>query len=371
MSKKKIYSKKKLIIFAPFMENGGIEKNLILLTNYFSHKNKNVVLITFEKKNKKFFNNKVKVIFPNFHLPNLLKSRNFINIICLLILVRYILNNRNSLVISFQSNLYVTLIAKIFNAKNIIRIASYGWMKNKFKKIIFYILLRLPTVIVVNSNEMKKVLKKEFNINTKCIYNPLDTKIINKSKFTKKKYFSASKKKLKILFLARLVDAKDPITFLKGIKKVNTKIKFQALIVGNGSMRNSIRKKIKEYNLNQKVKLLKYSEYPMQPLNQCNLLVLTSKFEGLPNVLIEAQYLKKYIISTNCKTGPKEILKNGNFGSLINVGDHNQLAKQIEFFYYNQNSKIIKKKIKLGFNHLYRFDLSLNCKKFQQIVEKY
>ena len=47
----------------------------------------------------------------------------------------------------------------------------------------------------------------------------------------------------------------------------------------------------------------------MQPLNQCNLLVLTSKFEGLPNVLIEAQYLKKYIISTNCKTGPKEILK--------------------------------------------------------------
>ena len=217
--KKKIYSKKKLIIFAPFMENGGIEKNLILLTNYFSHKNKNVVLITFEKKNKKFFNNKVKVIFPNFYLPNLLKSRNFINIICLLILVRYILNNRNSLVISFQSNLYVTLIAKIFNAKNIIRIASYGWMKNKFKKIIFYILLRLPTEIVVNSNEMKKVLKKEFNINTKCIYNPLDTKIINKSKFTKKKYFSASKKTLKILFLARLVDAKDPITFLKGIKK--------------------------------------------------------------------------------------------------------------------------------------------------------
>ena len=63
----------------------------------------------------------------------------------------------------------------------------------------------------------------------------------------------------------------------------------------------------------------------MQPLNQCNLLVLTSKFEGLPNVLIEAQYLKKYIISTNCKTGPKEILKNGNFGSLINVGDHNKL----------------------------------------------
>ena len=55
------------------------------------------------------------------------------------------------------------------------------------------------------------------------------------------------------------------------------------------------------------------------------------------------------------------ILKNGNFGSLINVGDHNQLAKQIEFFYYNQNSKIIKKKIKLGFNHLNRFDLSLNC----------
>ena len=262
-------------------------------------------------------------------------------------------------------------MAKIFNVKNIIRIASYGWMRNKFKKIIFYILLRLPTEIVVNSKEMKKDLKREFNINAKCIYNPLDTKIINKSKFTKKKYFSTSKKILKILFLARLVDAKDPVTFLRGLKKVNTKIKFQALIVGNGSMRKFVKEKIEEYNLKQKVKLLKYSQYPMQPLNQCNLLVLTSKFEGLPNVLIEAQYLKKYIISTNCKTGPKEILKNGNFGSLINIGDYNQLAKQIEFFYYNQNSNIIKRKIKLGFNHLNRFDFFINCNKFQQIIKKY
>ena len=171
--------------------------------------------------------------------------------------------------------------------------------------------------------------------------------------------------------MARLVDAKDPITFLRGLKKVNTKIKFQALIVGNGSMRKFVKEKIEEYNLKQKVKLLKYSQYPMQPLNQCNLLVLTSKFEGLPNVLIEAQYLKKYIISTNCKTGPKEILKNGNFGSLINIGDYNQLAKQIEFFYYNQNSNIIKRKIKLGFNDLNRFDFFINCNKFQQIIKKY
>ena len=125
MSKKKIYSKKKLIIFAPFMENGGIEKNLILLTNYFSHKNKNVVLITFEKKNKKFFNNKVKVIFQILS-SKFVKKRNFINIICLLILVRYILNNRNSLVISFQSNLYVTLIAKIFNIKILLEYLMNG-----------------------------------------------------------------------------------------------------------------------------------------------------------------------------------------------------------------------------------------------------
>ena len=50
-------------------------------------------------------------------------------------------------------------------------------------------------------------------------------------------------------------------------------------------------------------------------------MVHTAKFEGLPNVLLEALSLKKYIISTNCPTGPSEILNNGKYGWKHDVND--------------------------------------------------
>ena len=109
----------------------------------------------------------------------------------------------------------------------------------------------------------------------------------------------------------------------------------------------------------------------MQYLNQCDLLVLTSKYEGLPNVLIEAQYLKKYIISTNCKTGPKEILLNGKLGTLVKVGDYINLKKKIEYFYYNKTSKEVKNKLNKGFKYINRFDFDNNCKKLQKVIKQY
>ena len=70
-------------------------------------------------------------------------------------------------------------------------------------------------------------------------------------------------------------------------------------------------------------------------LSSCNLFILTSKFEGLPNVLIEAQSRNIPIISSNCPTGPKEILLNGKLGDLFEVGDIYKLFKLILQFSKN------------------------------------
>ena len=59
--------------------------------------------------------------------------------------------------------------------------------------------------------------------------------------------------------------------------------------------------------LQNKVKLIGYLKNPYNYIKKSDIVILTSKFEGLPNILLEAQYLKKYIISTNCETGPREI----------------------------------------------------------------
>ena len=65
--------------------------------------------------------------------------------------------------------------------------------------------------------------------------------------------------------------------------------------------------------------------------------ILTSTFEGLPNVLLETLVLKKFIISSKCQTGPSEILLNGNGGLLFKVKNHKQLAKKIIFYTKNKN----------------------------------
>ena len=94
--------------------------------------------------------------------------------------------------------------------------------------------------------------------------------------------------------------------------------------------------------------------------------ILSSKYEGLPNVLLESLILNKYVISSNCRTGPKEILLNGKGGDLFKVGDYKNLSKLIINF--NLRKKINKKKLKYAKNQLYRFDYNVNLKKYLNLV---
>ncbi|MDA9629884.1 glycosyltransferase, partial [Candidatus Pelagibacter sp.] len=93
----------------------------------------------------------------------------------------------------------------------------------------------------------------------------------------------------------------------------------------------------------------------------------TSKFEGLPNVLLEAQLFKKFIISSNCPTGPKEILLNGKAGNLFNVGNFKELSKYILQYDINKN----KNKIQLGFNNLKRFNFDQCMNEYYNSIIKF
>ena len=110
---------------------------------------------------------------------------------------------------------------------------------------------------------------------------------------------------------------------------------------------------------------------PFPYIIKSDILILSSKFEGLPNILLEAQYLKKYIISSNCSSGPKEILMNGNAGDLFKVNDYKDLAKKINAYCKNKNKNKFKKKILLGYKNLNRFDHKKNCQKYYEILNNF
>ena len=106
----------------------------------------------------------------------------------------------------------------------------------------------------------------------------------------------------------------------------------------------------------------------MPYIKQADLFILTSKFEGLPNVLLESIVLKKMVISSNCPTGPKEILLNGKGGLLFKVEDYKDLSKKIVF--YIKNKKKCQKMMNFSFNQLSRFDYKINLKKYLNIVKR-
>ena len=77
--------------------------------------------------------------------------------------------------------------------------------------------------------------------------------------------------------------------------------------------------------------------------------------------------LKKFIISSDCRTGPKEILLNGKGGFLFNVGDHKMLEKKIKYFHLNKIK--CQKMMMNSYKSLKRFDYNKNLKMYLDLFK--
>lgn len=359
-----------LVIFMPSIEGGGVEKNLFLITNFLSLKFKKLTLITCSR-NIKNFNKKIKIINFNNNLGKI-NFRFLKIIISSLVLFMYLLKNKNVVVLSFQANIFAILIGFLLGRKVVVRLNSSpsGWLKNDFKRMLFKKIYSLADLIIVNSFEFKKELKNKLNINSFCIYNPLNqNEIIQKSKIKIKNKLYKNKNSIKMINVGRLVDQKDHITLLKSINSLKKKIKIELIIMGRGYNKNKIENYIHNNSLKNNVKILSFKKNPYPYIKYSDVFVLSSIYEGLPNVLLEAIVLKKFIISSDCPTGPKEILKNGKGGLLFKTGSHKNLSEQILKYSKNKNNK---KKIKFAYNSLRKFDfkrnLNLYYKKINEII---
>jgi len=362
--------KKKLIIFIPSIEDGGVEKNLYIVSNYLNNKgiNVNILTINHDKLNK--FQKGTK--FIGLASPFLYKRGRLVKyLVCLITLFFHLLTaKQKSLVFAFQANIYAVLVAKILNTKIITRSnsAPSGWNKNIIKNFLYKFLINLADDVMVNSFEFKKTFEKKFNKKVKCIYNPFDKKFIEKQLKNKKKSSYKKKNYLNIVSVGRLTNQKDHLTLLKSIKLIKPNIRIKLNIIGKGQNKRLLQNFIVQNKLQDRIKLKGYLNNPFPYIYESDIVVLTSTFEGLPNILLEAQYLKKYIISTNCSTGPKEILLNGKAGDLIKIGDYRKLSFLI--CNYFKRKKIINSMIKVGTKNFYRFNYSSNCKKYLDFVSK-
>jgi glycosyltransferase involved in cell wall biosynthesis len=102
------------------------------------------------------------------------------------------------------------------------------------------------------------------------------------------------------------------------------------MILGDGPLRAELQEQIDGLGLSDRVDLVGYVDNPLKYFREAQAFVLSSLVEGMPNVLVEAMLAGCSLVSTDCPTGPRELLREGRYGRLVPVGDAAAMAGAIE-----------------------------------------
>lgn len=132
----------------------------------------------------------------------------------------------------------------------------------------------------------------------------------------------------RILSLGSLKPEKDQTQLLRAFARMPAGDRL--MIVGEGAERRQLESLTKELGIADRVVMPGFRIDPWPFLASADLFVLSSRFEGLPLVLVEALHAGLRIVSTDCPSGPREILEGGRYGELVPVGDADQLAEAME-----------------------------------------
>jgi len=142
-----------------------------------------------------------------------------------------------------------------------------------------------------------------------------------------------------ILGVGRLTKQKNFSTLIQAFAIVRRHTPVRLMILGEGENRSALESTIKQLNINSDVLLMGFVDNPYQYMSKASVLVMSSLWEGFGNVLVEAMAAGTPVLSTNCPSGPAEILVDGKYGKLVPIGDVKEMAKNIEVTLKNPPNK--------------------------------
>ncbi len=238
--------------------------------------------------------------------------------------------------------------------KGLLKPFKQWWRQRKYRKL--YSGKRLITVSKgLEHHILKTIGAKPTSICT--IYNPFDFEEIrrmaneNLPEIPKEHY---------IIHVGRFdITSKRHDVLLKAYKKAN--VEHKLVLLGQGEDREKIETLIDNLSLKEKVLLPDFSRNPYAWIKRADLLVLSSDFEGFGRVLVEALILGTPIVSTDCPTGPREILTGVLSDFLVPTGNANALAEKI--------SQALTQYPKMEDIDLARFRNDIIAKKYIELIE--
>lgn len=288
-----------------------------------------------------------------YHSSNILKF--FKLPLLALRLKRFIKKNKIKVVISFLNRAnYTNILARYYGSDHRCIISerntpSLIYRSQSNTDIINRFLIRklYPSsqAIIAVSKGVQKDLEEKFNIpegKISVIYNPYDIDDIKqKSQEELKHKWLDNKTYQTIITVGRLEKPKNHSILIQAYKQVIESLpNVRLLIIGEGLERNRLTHLVAKLDLNNKIDFTGELKNPFSYVSRADLFVLSSDVEGFPNVLVESMICGCPVVSTNCRSGPDEIITNGTNGILVPVGNINALSNAIITILQNDQLKI-------------------------------
>jgi glycosyltransferase involved in cell wall biosynthesis len=381
----------KIALYIPALETGGIERSLVNTANLLSESNHSVIVIT--SKFSDVVSTKLKDDIEVIDLQSdeqkastpllkwLFQDRSLKAINTIWMTRNVIRSYQPDVIIAFQSG---TICALILNSlrtsrpKFVLResntpslaLRSNYFVILRIKKILKKWAYKNADQLIAISEGVARDMLANFSaspLKTRVIYNPT----VNAELFTKK-VDSLDDKSYRpdttnFVAVGRLVYQKDHGTLLRAFREVVNRRSAHLTIIGDGEDRARLEKLVIDLKLGPYTTFLGAVKNAYPHIKTADIFVLSPRYEGLGNVFIEALALGTPVISTDCPSGPREILLDGEAGILTPVGDHSALAEAM--MVYIDDEELRNKHLKFGLlNSIPRFTTEAARQSFDDLL---
>ena len=333
--------KKTLYFVLPNLNMGGAERVCVTLMRYINKNKFQVSLIVLDTDNGVLSDELPKDITCIFLNKKSVKG-------ALLPLLRYLRDNPPDILFSSLSHLNLALAMFGFllpvDTQIIVResnIVSQNVRLFRFSSIfnIFYkIFYRRLSLLICQTEEMAADLHYNYHVqrqNITIMKNPVDQKkLIEKSK-----KIDVSRMRKHILVACGRLDYQKGFDILIEAIHLARITDFELLVIGEGELRGKLESQVSDLGLQQQVRFLGFQKNPYPFIKQADLCILSSRFEGMPNVVLESLALGTPVIATPAPGGVTELLKNSKICLLTNDISAQSLASSLKEFLTRKSAK--------------------------------